>query len=259
MREVRAMTAVLDPDLVVRGNQTVLASWAAYAAGSPGAAVVRLAGVTAAVFPSEPERSVYNNAVLAADLGGWGRSDALDAMEAAYASAAVPRFAAWVHETDEGMRTDLEVRGYRLDTATRAMGMAVDDVRLPPPRLDLAPVDWSAYLRLLVRDGAPAGLLEGVDPSVFHWLIARLDGEDVAAGLAFDHDDDCGIYNVGTLPHARRRGLGTAVTALLVHDAAARGCRTATLQSTAVGEHVYTAVGFRDLGHILEYVPPGAG
>jgi ribosomal protein S18 acetylase RimI-like enzyme len=41
--------------------------------------------------------------------------------------------------------------------------------------------------------------------------------------MAFDHGSDCGIYNVGTLEHARRRGLGTALTAYLVHDALARG------------------------------------
>jgi ribosomal protein S18 acetylase RimI-like enzyme len=253
------MTAVLDTDLMVRGTQTMLASWAAYADGSPGAAVLRLGGVTAAVFPAEPERSVYNNALLAPDLDRTERADALDAMESAYASAAVPRFAAWVREADRAMQADLRARGYRLDTATRAMGMAVDDLRLPPPRLDLAPPDWSAYLRLLVRDGAPAGLLKGVDPGLFHPVIARRGGEDVAAGLGFDLGDDSGIFNVGTLPHARRRGLGTAVTALLVHDAAARGCRTASLQATAMGEGVYAAVGFRDLGRILEFVPSDAG
>ena len=86
-------------------------------------------------------------------------------------------------------------------------------------------------------------------------LVARLQGEGVATAMAFDLGDDCGIYNVGTLEHARRRGLGTALTALLAHDAAARGCRTASLQSTESAERVYTAVGFRDLGRILEYVP----
>lgn len=65
-----------------------------------------------------------------------------------------------------------------------------------------------------------------------------------------------GIYNVGTLEHARRRGLGTALTAAQVHDAHARGCRTASLQSTPMAERVYASVGFRDLGRILEYVPP---
>jgi hypothetical protein len=45
------------------------------------------------------------------------------------------------------------------------------------------------------------------------------------------------------------------VTALLAHDAASRGCETASLQSTAMGERVYATVGFHDLGRILEYVP----
>ncbi|MGZ6708770.1 MAG: GNAT family N-acetyltransferase, partial [Solirubrobacteraceae bacterium] len=83
----------------------------------------------------------------------------------------------------------------------------------------------------------------------------RLDGGSVATAMAFDHGGDCGIYNVTTLEHARRRGLGTALTALHLHDALARGCRTASLQSTEMAERAYAAVGFRDLGRILEYVP----
>jgi hypothetical protein len=38
-------------------------------------------------------------------------------------------------------------------------------------------------------------------------------------------------------------------------DLEARGCRTATLQATEMAEGVYRAVGFRDLGRILELVP----
>ena len=45
------------------------------------------------------------------------------------------------------------------------------------------------------------------------------------------------------------------LTAHHVHRAAGRGCTTASLQSTAMGEHVYAAVGFRDLGRIIEYEP----
>jgi hypothetical protein len=44
------------------------------------------------------------------------------------------------------------------------------------------------------------------------------------------------------------------VTTLHAHGAAARGCRTASLRSTEIAERVYAAVGFRDLGRILEYV-----
>ncbi len=73
--------------------------------------------------------------------------------------------------------------------------------------------------------------------------------------MAFERAGDCGVFNVGTLEKARRRGLGTALTTLLVHDAMARGCVTATLQSTPMAARVYSAVGFRDLGRFLEYAP----
>jgi hypothetical protein len=121
-----------------------------------------------------------------------------------------------VHESDGALRADLEDRDFGVDTTTRAMGMAVADVRLPSPDLELGPSDWDGYLDFLELDGGPPGLLAGVDPDAFFVRIAR---------------------------------------ALLVHDAAACGCRTATLQSTAMGVRVYAAVGFRDLGRIVEYVP----
>jgi len=246
------MTVLTDADLYRRGAETLLASWEEYARGATGAAVRRFPGVATAVFPNEPERAVYNNALLERDLTAAERADALEAMEAVYAAAGVTRFAAWVHERDQAMRGDLERRGYTLDSSTRAMGMALDEIRLPRPQLDLGPPGWLEYLRIL---GVPPGLLGGADHTAFHVLVARLGGESVATAMAFDHGGDCGIYNVTTLEGARRRGLGTALTALQVLDALARGCQTASLQSTAMAEGVYAAVGFRDLGRILEYVP----
>ncbi|HEV7493948.1 GNAT family N-acetyltransferase [Baekduia sp.] len=243
-----------DDDLYARGVATLLASWEAYARGSAGAGLARSDGVAAAVFPSGPERDVYNNAVLDRDLGPAERAAAVDAMEAAYGAAGVERYAAWIHESDEGLRDELSRRGYAIEESTRAMGLALAD--LPPatsePELELRRADWDACLRIL---GVPAGLLSGVDPSAFHVLVARSDGEDVATALAFDHDGDCGVFNVTTLEQARRRGIGSALTAHHLHAAVDRGCRTASLQSTAMAERTYAAVGFRDLGRFLEYVP----
>ncbi len=247
------MTRLTDADLYSRGAKTLLASWEAYALVSRGAAVIQSPGVAAAVFPYEPGRAFFNNALLELDLSSCGRAGALVAMQAAYASAGITRFAAWVHESDQAMREDLEARGYAVQESTRAMGMALSDVRLPRPRIELAPPDWSEYLRVI---GLPSGFACQVDQSAFHVLIAVLDGASAAAAMAFDLGDDCGIYNVVTLEHARRRGLGTALTALLAYDAIARGCRTATLQSTPMAERIYATVGFRDLGRILEYMPP---
>jgi predicted GNAT family acetyltransferase len=130
--------------------------------------------------------------------------------------------------------------------------MVLDEIAVPRPRIDLGPADWLDYLKM---DGLPLDFLSTADHAAFHLLAARIDGEMVAAALAYDFDGDCGIYNVGTVEKARRRGLGTALTAAQVYEARDRGCRTASLQSTEMAERVYAAVGFRDLGRILEYVP----
>jgi hypothetical protein len=61
--------------------------------------------VPAAVFPDEPERAVYNNALLDRDLGATERAPAVDAMETALPAVGIERYAAWVHESDEGMRS----------------------------------------------------------------------------------------------------------------------------------------------------------
>jgi ribosomal protein S18 acetylase RimI-like enzyme len=241
-----------DDELYRRGAATLLASWAEYARGAAGAALHRMPGVAAAVFREGPERGIYNNAVLERGLPAPMRAEAIEAMESAYSAAGVARFAAWVHEGDAAMCRDLESRGYTVDETTRAMGIALDDLRVPRPQVALGPADWSEYLRVL---DVPPGLLAGVDQTAFHVLVARLGSASVATAMAFDHAGDCGIYNVTTMPQARRRGLATALTARLLHDARDRGCRTASLQATGMAERVYAAIGFHDLGRILEYVP----
>ena len=211
-----------------------------------------MSGVAAAVFPNEPERDVYNNALLQRNLGGRSRADSLDAMEGAYADAGVRRFAAWVHESDEAMRGDLERRGYVLDITTRAMGMALDDISVPRPTIEVGSATWSEYL---AYEALSPSFLASADHAAFHVLVHRADGEIISAALAYDFNSDCGIYNVGTLERARRHGLGAAMTAAQLHEARVRGCRTASLQSTPMAERVYATVGFRDLGRFLEYVP----
>jgi GNAT superfamily N-acetyltransferase len=247
------MSAHTDADLYRRGTETLLASWEQYARGATGSALQRFSGVATAIFPNEPERSVYNNALLQRDLRAADRARALAAMEAAYKDAGVTRFAAWVHESDQAMRSDLQRRGYTLDEVTRAMGMRLDEIHVPRPDLEVSPADWAEHLRIA---GVSPELVSGIEVGVFHVLVTSLCDENVTTGIAFDHGTDCGIYNVGTVEAARRRGLGTALTATLLHDAIARGCRTASLQSTAMAERLYATVGFRDLGRILEFVPP---
>ena len=208
-------------ELLARGEATLVASWAAYAEGATRAALHQIdAGVVVGVFPDGPERTVYNNTLFTSGLPAAGRDSAIDLMEQFYLAADVTAFAAWVHEDDEALSHDLDERGYTIDTSTLAMGMHLDDVAAPPPSLTLGTLPWDDYLRVFEM---PPGLLQGADRDQFHVLVAMLDGEPVATAMSFDHEGDCGIFNVATVAHARRRGLGTAITALQLYQAASAG------------------------------------
>jgi len=241
-----------DADLYQRGMATLIASWDAYARCASDASVQRHPGVTTAIFRFEPERAIYNNAILDRRLNAVERAHAVEDMQSAYAAAGVGHFVAWVHEADTAMQRDLVRLGYTLDETVRAMGLSLDDIRLPQPELDLRPLEWPDYLRIF--DLPPALLAKG-SRECLHVVVAFVDDEPVTSALTFDLGRDCGIYNVGTLEYARRRGLATALTAYVLHEARTRGRTSASLQSTLMAERVYTAVGFQDFGRLLGYVP----
>jgi ribosomal protein S18 acetylase RimI-like enzyme len=244
----------LAEELYRRQAATLVASWRDDARHSAGASVVEDAGAAICLFPAEPERGIYNNALLDRGLDAEETALAVDAVEAAYREASIGRFAAWAHESEQALIAELTRRGYRLDTSTRAMAMPLGRLTAPRPELELADLDWDGYVR---EFEVPDGLLAGADADELGLRAARLDGRVVAAVLAQDHDGDCGIYNLETLAFARRRGIGTALTALQLHEARERGCTTASLQSTAIAEGVYASLGFLDLGRYLEYEPAG--
>jgi ribosomal protein S18 acetylase RimI-like enzyme len=241
-------------DLFAHGLRTALTCWTRFADARAGAEVRQLPGVAVACFPDAPEAAVYNNGVLAQKLSTTAAAAAIGAMERAYAASGVTRFAAWVHESDAVVRAELEGRGYHVDEWTLAMGAELTDLRVPEGSDSaLMAVPVTRHFEVLGRQGAPTGLNVGVDPTGFAALVATVDGEDVATALAFDSDGDCGIYNVGTDEAFRRRGLGTALMTRALADARIRGCRTVTLQSSPMAVSMYAALGFRDLGRILEY------
>jgi hypothetical protein len=134
------VSELTDAELYRRGAETLLASWEQYARGAAGANVWRSAGVASAVFPNEPERGVYNNALLDVGLDQGERDEAISAMETFYEAAGVTRFAAWVHENDDALRYDLMLRGYTIDDTTRAMGMTLNEIHLPRPEVELGSI-----------------------------------------------------------------------------------------------------------------------
>ncbi|GHO79609.1 hypothetical protein KSD_73800 [Ktedonobacter sp. SOSP1-85] len=82
-------------------------------------------------------------------------------------------------------------------------------------------------------------------PGVYYYL-GRLNGEPVSTTLLFLGGGVSGIYCTATLPHARRRKVGTSVVMQCLLDTRAMGYHIATLQATAMGAPVYRALGFKE-------------
>ena len=148
--------------------------------------------------------------------------------------------------------------------------MAVDLRTLPeePPKiagLVVAPVEELEMLRIWARVAAIGtefperfheelvALEDGVGlrprEDFYTRYIAYQDGVAVATSALLLHAGVAGIFAVATIPQARRRGLGTAITQAPLLEARRRGYRVGTLQSSPMGFPVYGRLGFREVCH----------
>ncbi len=98
----------------------------------------------------------------------------------------------------------------------------------------------------------PASLVADPDVRLF---TAHLDGRPAGTSLAIRTADAAGVYNVGTLPDARRRGVGTAATWAAVVAGRAWGRDTIVLQSSEIGFSLYRAMGFRTVVNWVTFRP----
>lgn len=81
-----------------------------------------------------------------------------------------------------------------------------------------------------------------------------LGGEPVAVSSLVMTDGLAGIYAVATLPQARKRGIGRAMTLHAMAEGLRRGARMATLQATTMGRPVYEQIGFRTVFDYHNYL-----
>ena len=86
-----------------------------------------------------------------------------------------------------------------------------------------------------------------------HYL-GRLEGEPVATATLFLGAGVAGIYDVATIPAARRQGIGAVMTVQALRDARADGYRIAVLHSSAAGLSMYRRLGFGDYCSIGQYL-----
>lgn len=85
-------------------------------------------------------------------------------------------------------------------------------------------------------------------------FTAYLDDEPVAVSSLVMTNGLAGVYAVATLPNARKRGIGTAMTLHAMAEGMQRGARLATLQATTMGRPIYEKIGFRKVFDYQTYL-----
>ena len=77
--------------------------------------------------------------------------------------------------------------------------------------------------------------------------LGRLDGVPVATSSLLLAGGVAGIGTVTTLPDARRRGIGAAMTTFALREGRAAGCRFGVLGASERGAGVYRKIGFQEV------------
>jgi GNAT superfamily N-acetyltransferase len=143
--------------------------------------------------------------------------------------------------------------------------LALEQCELPPPApgITIERVDrarWDGFTDVLAAGfgtprSIPASLLPpGVlDHDQLRAYVGTVDGQPVATAVSVRTGKTIGIYAVATMPAARGRGFGTAMTWHTLADADP-GWDIAVLQASEMGRPVYERMGFRQVREFAELV-----
>ena len=180
----------------------------------------------------------------------------LAAIRGHFKAAGAAKWGVWVAGDDERGAAAAREHGLHLDSTPAAMVAELDAVAEAEPvepvdRAAIGAINDAAYGLVAPRFGPPISQL----PDTVHPYGARAqDGTIGAVAMAFDHGhEDTAVWFVATRPDAQRQGLARRVMRALLHEAAARGNRTASLQSSPAGRRLYESLGFAAVGEVHLY------
>jgi GNAT superfamily N-acetyltransferase len=167
----------------------------------------------------------------------------------------------------------LQAHGFTPDDDPPGMAVVMDELRAPgcplgvPAQVQVVPVADAETLRVwcqvfgsgyelppeMAGQFADLIMAMGLQGGLQHYL-AYQNGIPVAASSLWLAAGVAGIYNVATIPEARRQGIGAAVTIAPLQAARALGYRAGVLQSSQAGFGVYQQLGFRHVCAMDHYV-----
>ena len=168
----------------------------------------------------------------------------------------------WVGRTSPSPQWIQQAAGRGLVRSGRLTGMALDLShvvrRKTPVGLTVEPIQDEAGLADWVRVAFSVyGVAKEYEDdglnffsafelsSALRFYVGYVNGEPIATAQLFCSNTSAGIYWVSTVPEARRKGIGSAVTAAALSHAQALGCHVAVLHSSSAGTGVYQKLGFR--------------
>ena len=241
----------IDRDRALELQRRGLRDWIVMlGASSPGASLFERDGVSAAVVPACPGRSIVNS-VSYTDADALARR--LDEVASAYDEAGVGAWTVWVPEFDAEAIAALEEAGHVLDGSPAAMSIELG--AFEPP--DVGDLDWDAdadpadlgrindaAYGLPLDAGVAPGLSAPPPDDNLRLYQARAGGEPACVLGTIDHDRDLGFYFVATLPEHRGKGLARRLIAVAIGEARERGLETSSLQGSPMGQPVYARLGY---------------
>jgi GNAT superfamily N-acetyltransferase len=239
-----------EPELVAAANESYLGSYRTLVRHSPAGEIREVGGVFA--FRTGLPLSLFNGCVVVEKATAPQLETALDWV----GNLGLPHRLWVAEELASGLGDVALARGYQRDPVPYP-GMVLHPPPVPPAQsagVTVVPVGelgLDEYHQVSVEGGLSVELARqlispslAADPDV-QLFIGRLDGRAVGTSIAIRSGDVSGVYAVGTLPAARRRGVGTALTWSAVAAGRAWGCDTVVLQASEMGLPMYKAMGFR--------------
>lgn len=217
------------------------------------------------------------NTVFEARLGGADTGPRIRQIQDLFRERSL-RFTWWVGPISEppDLAPALSAAGLREGIALVGMAGDLDDLDLDPAGFGETD-PGSEPVRILDQEGlkdfclataqaysvpAPGGEIlfacqsgQGYGPKdgLAHFTIC-LEGRAAATASVMMRGTWALLAGVGTVPEARGKGLGTAVTKAALAEARARGCRLAVLQASAGGRPIYEKLGFAEYCRLRRFI-----